>query len=631
MTSVPINETPIKRRKKMPWIIFALILVAALILGAILLYQNLVSKVKKDGIVYLHTGEEYHVVSSYESAAYPTPVVLAELNGLPVTTITEGAFESNTALTSITLPSTLKVIESHAFKNCLSLLEVKIEATAMDKIGDEAFYGCTALESIIMPETLTAFGKSVFHNCTVLTVFSLPSGLTELPEKLFYNSERLSSITLPETLTLIGAQAFADCTMLHKIYVPASLKEVKKSAFEGCNMLGEVHAKSLSAWCGITFENNTANPLSQTRALYINDTLVTDIVFPSDVTEIKPFAFYSFKGLQSVTFPAGFTHIGANAFEKCSSLTTVTLSPSMATIDKNAFNSCTSISRVNISDLSAWCGISFASLFSNPLYFSQILHVNDTPVTDLVIPTDVAIISPYAFCNYDMLKTVTLHDNVHVIGSGAFYSCNLLLNITLPAGLSAIGADAFYGCYKLIEVYNLSSLALKKGATSNGDVALYAKDIYIDSAAPTKTFTDENGFLFYEHGSDCYLINYIGSDGALTLPENCHGKKYKIYNYAFYQNKHVTKIKIGTGVTEIGVSAFESCTKLAEVEIGSDVYLVDQHAFNHCDSLAKATFKNRSGWHLNIPGNPQRLYISNAKTAAEYLCKTYISYQWRRL
>ena len=631
MSNTSTNTAPIKKgNKKALWIILVLLLIAALAVGALFLYQGLFLKVKKDGVVYLRTEEEYHVVSCYDTATYSELTVLDSLNGLPVTTVTASAFENNTTLTKISLPASIKTIEAKAFKHCQALTTVTIHATSMQKIDTEAFYGCTALTSITLPSELGAFGTSVFHNCTALPRITLPTNLTELPEKLFNNCELLISIELPETLTKIGAQAFFDCNVLSKISVPSSLKEIGRSAFEGCHMLSEVHTPSLVDWCSITFENTTANPLSQTRFLYIDNALVTSITFPNTVTEIKSFAFYGFKGLESVTFPEGLTRIGESAFEKCLALTTVTFSPTVEFVGKNAFGSCSTIRRVNISDLSAWCRISFTSLLSNPLYFSQILHIKGAPTTNLVIPLDVQTISAYAFCNYDMLKSVQFHNDLRAIGDAAFYNCNLLLNITLPAGLSSIGTDAFFGCNKLIEVYNLSSLNLKKGATSNGNVALYAKDIYTDSATPSKTFVDENGFRFYENGSECYLINYEGKNATPTLPSDCHGKKYKIYSYAFYENEVLTKVVIGANITEIGASAFEACKNLTEIEIGSEVQLIDQHAFYRCDKLTKATFKNRAGWRIYVYETSRYVNVSNAKNAAELLRKTYIYYQWKR-
>lgn len=632
MSNTQTNSAPAKKSsKKAVWIVLILLLLALLAVGAVLLYQSLFLKVKKDGVVYLRVEEEYHVVSHYDAAMYPELTVLDTLNDLTVTTVAAGAFENNTALTKISLPASIKTIEARAFKHCQALTTVTIAATSMQRIDTEAFYGCTALTAITLPSELGAFGASVFHNCTVLPEVTLPKNLTELPEKLFCNCELLGSIELPETLTKIGAQAFLDCNILNKITVPASLKEIGSSAFEGCHMLSEVHTSSLADWCGITFANANANPLSQTKSLYIDNVLVTNITFPEGVTEIKSFAFYSFKGLESVTFPEGLTRIGESAFEKCVALTTVTLSPTVSFIDKNAFNSCSMIGRVNISCLTAWCGITFASPFSNPLYFSQILHVNGTPITDLVIPLDVQTISAYAFYNYDMLKSVQFHNNLEVIGDAAFYNCNLLMSITLPAGITAIGTDAFFGCYKLIEIYNLSNLNLKKGANANGGVALYALNIYTDPATPSKTFVDENGFRFYENGSECYLINYEGTNATATLPADCHGKKYKIYNYAFYENEVVTKVIISAGVGEIGASAFEACINLTEVEIGSEVHTINQHAFYHCDKLKKATFKVRSGWRVYVYETSR--YVSNlsrADIAATYLRETYIYYQWRR-
>ncbi len=64
-----------------------------------------------------------------------------------------GAFEGCTALESIVLPAGAKVIPEKCFKGCTALKDFSFDG--IEEIGDEAFYGCTA-----MPTTLV-FEKGV--------------------------------------------------------------------------------------------------------------------------------------------------------------------------------------------------------------------------------------------------------------------------------------------------------------------------------------------------------------------------------------------------------------------------------------------------------------------------------------
>jgi len=79
----------------------------------------------------------------------------------------------NSALTSIVLPNTVKVINSNAFENCDSLTSVTFASGTqqLTKIGSSAFLSCKALTSIILPATLTNIDSNAFDSCTALTDF----------------------------------------------------------------------------------------------------------------------------------------------------------------------------------------------------------------------------------------------------------------------------------------------------------------------------------------------------------------------------------------------------------------------------------------------------------------------------
>ncbi|MDE6418497.1 MAG: leucine-rich repeat domain-containing protein [Duncaniella sp.] len=145
------------------------------------------------------------------------------VNGEAVTTLTipEGvtsigrAFYGFKALTSVTLPSTLKVM------------------------GDQVFANCTGLTEVVIPEGVTKMG-SVFFGCTGLTSVTLPSTLTELNGNTFYGCTALASIELPESLTTMGSSVFSGCKALTSIELPAAIESIGVMAYYGCTAITEI-------------------------------------------------------------------------------------------------------------------------------------------------------------------------------------------------------------------------------------------------------------------------------------------------------------------------------------------------------------------------------------------------------
>ncbi|MBR2381941.1 MAG: leucine-rich repeat domain-containing protein [Clostridia bacterium] len=151
----------------------------------------------------------------------------------------------------------------------------------------------------------------------------------------------------------------------------------------------------------------------------------------------------------------------------------------------------------------------------------------------------------------------------------------------------SIGDRAFDYCHSLIEVINKSSLKIVAGSKDYGYIGYNAKHIITDgSQSALKTVGD---YLFYDDGTDKYLVKYLGSDTDIILPEYDGEKEYGIWSGAFYENDAIISVVMPDSVTSIGYRAFEYCTSLTSVTIGNGVTSIGTLAFDFCKSLTSIT------------------------------------------
>ncbi len=264
------------------------------------------------------------------------------LDAYPVTTIDDSAFSACTNLTGVTIPDSVTWIGNYAFSRCSNLTYAFIPGS-VSYIRYYIFLNCSSLTDVIMEDGITSIESGMFSGCSSLKNITLPDTVEQIKSAAFGNCSSLTSIILPNGVTKIGDCAFEGCSGLTSIVIPDSVTSIGVSAFKDCKKLEKVYITDLTAWCNINFLHDDyypygiyCNPLYY-GDLYLNNQLIKELVIPDCITTIKPFAFYKYNRLTSVTIPSSVTSIERSAFEGCSGLTSVTIPDSVFKIGQSAF------------------------------------------------------------------------------------------------------------------------------------------------------------------------------------------------------------------------------------------------------------------------------------------------------
>lgn len=94
-------------------------------------------------------------------------VIPSEIDGIPVTAITNNAFSDCNLLQSCIIPEGIVGISYNAFEKCYNLKSIEFPQS-LTYIGDRAFNYCSSLIQVVIPKNVTCVGTGVFDNCSQL-------------------------------------------------------------------------------------------------------------------------------------------------------------------------------------------------------------------------------------------------------------------------------------------------------------------------------------------------------------------------------------------------------------------------------------------------------------------------------
>ena len=267
-------------------------------------------------VVSYNNGSPY-----YDSYNYPTgnltipSTVTYEGRSYDVTSINANAFYGCNGLNTVTISNAITSIGETAFGYCSNLTMVNFNATSCTSMGSSSrpvFMGCESLTTLNIGDNVTripeyAFrscnglttvnfnatncttmgssSKPVFSGCESLTTLNIGDNVRVIPSNAFYGCSSLSSLSIGNGVISIGESAFKNCSGLTELSLGESVTTIGTYAFLNCSGLASVnYTGDIGQWCGISFNSQ---PLQYAHNLYVDNNLVTDLVIPNDVSEIK--------------------------------------------------------------------------------------------------------------------------------------------------------------------------------------------------------------------------------------------------------------------------------------------------------------------------------------------------------
>lgn len=489
-------------------------------------------------------------------------------NGSHCKTIRENAFSECSNIENIEIPSSVSVIETHAFLQCKNLKNVVFEDnSALTVLPYRVFGDCSNITTVDFGQNsslesldesfseskyyyhrlksvdfsgcvnLSEIRSGAFTDCTLLKSIDLSNTeISSVTSGLFENCTALSEVNLPDTAYEIQEAAFAECSSLEKINTENIVK-IGKNAFYNCNGIQSVPVSSDEKQLdGIGYYETESKVFISSYDGSSKDVVIPDYINSKPVTRILDGAFNGNK-INSVSFPSTLEFIGNNAFESCGLKSISTLSDGITYIGKSAFAG------------------------------------NRNLKGTLTLPKNLRQISSSAFANCGFTKIV-FNDNLKHINKNAF-KFNKCESFDIPDGVVSIGENALF------------NEPLKKVTFGNGidDIESVIKSNF---TAKYDDFyhVDPESAVYVENFSvpaDCK--NYSTRDGVLY---NKDGSRL----ICFPQGKTVDTFTVPSSVTEIAEQAFYYTQGLKNVVIPKTVKSIGNYAFAYSYGLESVLFKS---------------------------------------
>ena len=422
--------------------------------------------------------------------------------------------------------------------------------TSLTQIGEEAFYYCSSLTSVMLPPSLRTIGLQAFSDCFLLEAPQFPEGLTTISEGAFVSCTAFTEVELPSTVRIIGPRAFYYCTKLSAINVPEGVMEIPDQAF--------------------------------------SSTSLTAIKLPYSLSVLSPIAFRYSDRLSTVTLPA---HIDA-------SLLPSTVSDVRFTVRMEAAYS--TLCSPNALDFSVDDGLkayTATSLRSGNVYLNQI---SEAPAQTGLALHGVAgkeyVVRPGSgrpLAGTNLLVGTTGNLTLEPDTTGAYTDLTLRvwgINVMFIPVERPSTVPPFTAYLHLEGVLPPDYTSLRAQFVNEGTI--HFADPVVERLCVERWDSDGDGLLSYdEAASVADLGNTFRGDTRVRsfMELEYFTGLHHIADSAFTGCQNMTDVMLPVSLTSIGQHAFASCNTLTGLELPDGLTSIGTGAFRLCTGLKSIT------------------------------------------
>ena len=603
-----------------------------------------------------------------------------------ILSIGQEAFARCHDLTSVVLNEGLVSISDCAFLHCTKLKSVVIPSTVSSIIRNP-FMGCKELESIVVsPENQTYDCRD---NCNAIIETStnkmisgcfmstIPNTVTTIGNNAFWGCENLISIVIPEGVTTIGGLAFAYCEKLKTLYISKTVVDIEVQSIFECGNLESIIVDSENP---VYDSRDNCQALIETKSNKLLLGCVNTVI--PDVTEVFDQAFLSCQSLKSLFFPEGVTILGNQVVWNCVNLSEVILPSTLTSIGKGAFDECPNIVVVRSKmerpvklNPSCFSNRTNATLYvpygSKAAYeavdvwkdFKEIIEMEPDPDAtidfsdaeakricvenwdtngdgELSYAEAAAVTKLGAALHYADMKTFDefqYFTGLATIDGDDFLSCSSLEEVSIPHSVTKLSFLAFQNCNALRRIVIPSSV-IKIDDTPEANPFVGCRNL--------EEITVESGNPVYESPYGCNAIIKTATSALICgckntiIPlgvESIEGGAFnrsglasitipntvKKIGFRSFDGCNLRVMDIPVGVTEIAENAFLACVDLNYVRIPASVSKIGSRAFSDCTKLTTVianmempikieenVFTNRANATLYVPKGCKAAYAA---------------------